>query len=457
MGKIQLIDAETLYYKPLEHPKMLIDGVLSDGLAIMAGDSKIGKSWMVLWMCLQISKGEPVWGLPTRKTDVVYLALEDREWRVQQRMQDLTDTPPDNLHFGFSCGQLGAELESQIEDVLKDYPSTGLLFIDTLQMVRDNISAKVKDHFYYACKHRLEVDGHHCDYRRQWTQEKINGAVEEVIKKLVDNPRFEAAMREKIDAKVNTSELDSELDGLRKKLRQLIGAKDKLAQKLDNLDIMDPHYSKKYDDMQSRLDSFYDEIDDVEETIDALQERIVNIRSEKITSDNIYQFLQFYGTMYDSFTDAEKKEFMKTFIEKVEIYKEPLSNGQLLKKITFAFPVFYNGEELREISWDEKFTGETVCLLVLRNPVTRINIDVDVEELVQDKRGQATYPRIKEYVLEQTGLKVSSLYISQIKRKCGLDVGESYNKPKSEDAKVPQCPPEKEKAIMDALRHFGLI
>ncbi|HUM84363.1 MAG TPA: AAA family ATPase [Lachnospiraceae bacterium] len=143
MGKIQLIDAETLYYKPLEHPKMLIDGVLSGGLAIMAGDSKIGKSWMVLWMCLQISKGEPVWGLPTRKTDVVYLALEDREWRVQQRMQDLTDTPPDNLHFGFSCGQLGAELESQIEDVLKDYPSTGLLFIDTLQMVRDNVSAKV--------------------------------------------------------------------------------------------------------------------------------------------------------------------------------------------------------------------------------------------------------------------------------------------------------------------------
>ena len=143
MGKIQLIDAEALYYKPLEHPKMLIDGVLSDGLAIMAGDSKIGKSWMVLWMCLQISKGEPVWGLPTRKTDVVYLALEDREWRVQQRMQDLTDTPPDNLHFGFSCGQLGAELESQIEDVLKDYPSTGLIFIDTLQMVRDNVSAKV--------------------------------------------------------------------------------------------------------------------------------------------------------------------------------------------------------------------------------------------------------------------------------------------------------------------------
>ena len=112
MNKLQLIDADTLYYKPLAHPKMLIDGVLSDGLAILAGDSKIGKSWMVLWLCLQISRGEAVWGLPTRKTDVVYLALEDREWRVQQRMQELTDSPPENLRFGFSCGQLGAELDA---------------------------------------------------------------------------------------------------------------------------------------------------------------------------------------------------------------------------------------------------------------------------------------------------------------------------------------------------------
>lgn len=139
MNKLQLIDADTLYYKPLAHPKMLIDGVLSDGLAILAGDSKIGKSWMVLWLCLQISRGEAVWGLPTRKTDVVYLALEDREWRVQQRMQELTDSPPENLRFGFSCGQLGAELEGQIEEALREFPSTGLIFIDTLQMVRDNL------------------------------------------------------------------------------------------------------------------------------------------------------------------------------------------------------------------------------------------------------------------------------------------------------------------------------
>ena len=100
---------------------------------------------------------------------------------------------------------------------------------------------------------------------------------------------------------------------------------------------------------------------------------------------------------------------------------------------------------------------ETVCLLVLRNPVTHINIDVDVEEMVQDKRGLATYGQIKEYVLEKHGLKVSSLYISQVKRKCGLDVDQNYNLSKKEDAKVPQCPPEKEAAIMEALKHFQML
>lgn len=72
-------------------------------------------------------------------------------------------------------------------------------------------------------------------------------------------------------------------------------------------------------------------------------------------------------------------------------------------------------------------------------------------------QGKATYYKIKAYVLEQTGLKVSSLYIAQIKKKCGIDVGENYNLPKSEDSRQPQCPVEKEKAIQDALEHLGMI
>ena len=101
---------------------------------------------------------------------------------------------------------------------------------------------------------------------------------------------------------------------------------------------------------------------------------------------------------------------------------------------------------------------ETVCLLVLRNPVTHVNIDVDVEELVQNKRGQATYEQIRDYVKEQTGLHVTNLNIAQIKRKCGIIERENYNLPKSEDSRqAPTCPPEKEAAIRDALMYYGII
>lgn len=119
------------------------------------------------------------------------------------------------------------------------------------------------------------------------------------------------------------------------------------------------------------------------------------------------------------------------------------------------------GYEVKRVQCVDMFPGtvhvETVCQLVLRKPAVHINIDVDVEELVQDKRGAATYGQIKDYVLKHSGLKVSSLYIAQVKQKCGIIERENYNKPKSEDAKQPQCPLEKEEAIMKALRHFGMI
>ena len=120
-----------------------------------------------------------------------------------------------------------------------------------------------------------------------------------------------------------------------------------------------------------------------------------------------------------------------------------------------------NGYEIRMCRGVDQFPQsvhvETVCLLVLRNPVTHINIDVDVEEMVQDKRGMATYGQIKDYVLEHSGLKVSSLYIAQVKQKHGIIERENYNKPKSEDARQPQCPPEKERAITEALKYFGML
>ena len=101
---------------------------------------------------------------------------------------------------------------------------------------------------------------------------------------------------------------------------------------------------------------------------------------------------------------------------------------------------------------------ETVCLLSKLNAKQHIEIKLDMDELdLTDAEKKATYQEIKDYVLEHSGLKVSSLYIAQVKQQCGIIERENYNKPKSEDAKQPQCPPDKEKAIKEALTHFGMI
>lgn len=102
---------------------------------------------------------------------------------------------------------------------------------------------------------------------------------------------------------------------------------------------------------------------------------------------------------------------------------------------------------------------ETVVLLYKGMFDSRkVKVDFSLEDMdLSEFKGKATYEQIKAYVLEETGLKVSSLYIAQIKKKCGLDVGENFNLAKSENARQPQCTPEKEDAIMQAFKHFGIV
>ena len=102
---------------------------------------------------------------------------------------------------------------------------------------------------------------------------------------------------------------------------------------------------------------------------------------------------------------------------------------------------------------------ETVVLLSKgKVDSKKIRVEFSLEDMdMSEFQDGATYPQIKEYVLEHSGLKVSNLYISQIKRKCGIEVGKNYNLPKSEDSRQPMCPPEKEKAIREAFKYFGMI
>jgi site-specific DNA recombinase len=183
----------------------------------------------------------------------------------------------------------------------------------------------------------------------------------------VCNPRFETAIRLKIGSRIDTEELNAELEALQKKHRQLLGAKRKLGQLMDALDILDKFYDQKYEDMCDRLEKLYEEIAKLENNMEEIKTRIENIRQQKISGDNVYQFLLYFDQLYDKFTDSEKKEFLNSFIEQVEVFQEEQPGGRFLKRIKFRFPVFFDGAEMEDMRWDNETTVESIVTLIRNN------------------------------------------------------------------------------------------
>ena len=136
MKQLQTIDANTLQSVDYEPISFLVEELLPPGLHLLAGAPKIGKSWLALWLCLQVAQGQPLWNFSTRPCEVLYLCLEDSFHRIQSRLFDLTEDAPSTLHFAVMSEQLHNGLVDQIEQFLKEHPTTGLVVIDTLQRIR---------------------------------------------------------------------------------------------------------------------------------------------------------------------------------------------------------------------------------------------------------------------------------------------------------------------------------
>lgn len=315
-----------------------------------------------------------------------------------------------------------------------------------------------KTRYYYYCKNTVTPTGHSCTFRNNIEQTEINDMVADIISAMVRNSQFSEAIKAKIGSAVDTSDMEKQLEVLQGQLRQTLGTKARLERQMDSLDVNDPYYDRKILDLQRRYDEQYEKIEEIEIQMDDVKSQIRSIRQEKISGDNIYQLLLAFDEVYGVATEVERKEFMRAFIEKIELYPEKRKDGCWIKSISFNFPVPLNGEEVTELPLENETTIEAVCLLSKLKSKEHIYVDINLDELDLTKaEKKATYQEIKDYVLEHSGLNVSSLYIAQVKQKCGIIERENYNKPKSENAKQPQCPPEKKVAIKEALVYFKMI
>ena len=230
--------------------------------------------------------------------------------------------------------------------------------------------------------------------------------------------------------------------------------KARLEREIDNLPADAKYRERKIHDMTIRLDGLYDTIVELEERIEDAKLRRSSIEMEAITLENVYRIMENFSKLYAIISDEEKKSLVSYLIKEIQIYPNGTSD-RILKSIEFNFPIYRDGREIRKLLWENGNTVETVVTLSRKIPDDVIEVDLNLDELdITASESKATYPEIKEYVLQNYGLKVSSLYIAQTKRECGLEVG---NAAKPDGRPQPQMPPEKEAAIMAALKHFQMI
>ncbi len=218
-------------------------------------------------------------------------------------------------------------------------------------------------YYSYMCRSSLQYNGIKCGFG-QISCNKIDPSMQSIISQIVNSKNFKDKMSLLVNNQIDTSEVEQELDTAIKAQRQAIGLQAKIESELDNLDVMDKHYSRKYESLSRRLEDAFDAIDAAEKSIADCAARMESIKKESLTRDSVYESLKIFNEYYDKMPDIEKKEFVKTFIRSIEIYPDKKQrDGLVIKRVNFRFPVAYNGDAVYDFWTPKSSTDETVCLL----------------------------------------------------------------------------------------------
>lgn len=218
-------------------------------------------------------------------------------------------------------------------------------------------------YYGYMCRSSLHVNGIECGFG-QVSCSKIDKAVAGTISQIVNGENFGDLMSRLVDDQLSTEETEQEMDTAIKAQRQALGLQRKLESELDKLDVMDKHYDRKYESLSRRLDDAFDALEAAEKKIADCEARLESVRQQGLTKKSVYESLKLFDECYDEMNDFEKKSFVNTFIDSIELYPDKKAReGSYIKTVHFKFPVAYNGEPVYDISPRKATTDETVCLL----------------------------------------------------------------------------------------------
>ena len=255
------------------------------------------------------------------------------------------------------------EHEFQLSGLVK-CPICGKGMVGNISRKKKPDGSLYKTYFSYRCNNKKAKTGRTCSFDRQPGEELMNNAVREMVVSLVNNPMFSERMKEKVNSKVDTSEVDADKMRLEKNLKSLEIKKNRIISEIDGLDILDATSEEKERDLKERLDDFCVRIVEIKQYIQQKREEKIEIEQDKITGDTIYNNLLMFTQVIDKATDGEKKRLYHLLIKEIEIYEEQKPDGRWIKNITFNFPVYFKGEIVDNISWVTESTDDSTLMAV---------------------------------------------------------------------------------------------
>ena len=325
---------------------------------------------------------------------------------------------------------------------------------------RDGIPGNYRPISYYYCQDSKSQNGKKCSFSTKLNQDVIDRLVTELLGRLQFTAEFHSQLKSALCTDDSVGTIEQELRRMLKELRSTESFKEKLGGQIDGLDPLDEDYDSRYDHLSEKLDEAYDDIDRLEDAIAETRKRLEQFKVRSRAYDDVSKFLENIKVVMGNMSPEERRNLCRSIIAKIEVFPEDRSDGKVIRSVSFRFPVGFDGRGIPKIKDDNGsicFTLDCSDIDIEISEKSGLAIKVNDDGSIKVVVRKPTYGSIKAYVDGKYGTKVSSLYIAQTKRKYGLDVGEAYNKPEKGKSRILNCPEDKEKKILEALKHFGLV
>ncbi len=321
--------------------------------------------------------------------------------------------------------RVGRYAKHLLSGILKCPMCGSSMYADIVQW--KNKDGKVMQKNKYQCGHYAKSKFGQCQ-KNTISAEWIEGEVIAYTKLLVRNKQFAEDIQSKLGNKTDVTEIDKELDNYHKLIKELEKSKSNLERYIDAIYDDDKYAERKRQDMNNRLNKIYEEIYDIEDRITDSEKKKEAAQQDVLTKENVFKMLLVFDKIFDKMNDVDKRKLIESMIAEVHLHlKETWEEGKNpIKEIKYAFPV---SKEVMDALRENVASVETVVLLsqLKQKPDDYINVTIELDDVdITSAETKATYDEIKKYVAEHNaGMKVSNLYISQVKRKCGIEVGKN--------------------------------